>query len=515
MTRLPRHRNALVPQALVPQALLLQASLCVPAALGLLTGCLPYDAVEHPSAPVELPGQYTAGGEETPRQADAADTPWWTDFADPRLNAMEEALFTENLELRAAWARLRQAQALTSGAAARRLPQVAVSASAGRQRQRFGSFPSQEFSMFSLSAPISYELDLFDRLGSEEVAAELDAVSTRQDAESLALVLSAQLADVWFQTLEAHARVRLLSSQKESQERFLELLKLRFEQGIAPASDVTQQEAQSYGTRAQLSQAKAARQLLLHQLALLLGKAPGSPAVPTLEEGETSGTADALPNALPTPPVLGVPADLLLHRPDVRAAQLRVVAADRRVGIAIASWFPSLSLSGSVGFNANSLGALFEEIIWSFVGSLSQAIFDGGQRSAQIDLQRAVLSERLDGFANTLLTAIHEVENALVQERQQVQYLSDLTAQVNSLRSSHTQAVQRYRQGLTDFLPVLTTQTALQNAELALVGGKRTHISYRIQLYRALGGSWTQRLLPAPLREAEEAPDNPRQSGKP
>lgn len=472
-------------------------------ALVSLAGCLPYSAVDHPASPVPLPESYgNRSANETVERAQR-DTPWWVDFQDPQLNSLEAMLLEQNLQLRAAWARLSQAEAVTGQAAARRYPQANLSASASRQRQRFGNFESQEFSAFSLSAPLSYELDLFDRLGAEEVATEFDAAAARGEAEALALTLSGQLAEVWFQYLEAHEREALLQKQLEANETFLELTKLRFGQGLSAAIDVHQQAAQVSGTQGQLTLAGAQRQLARHQLALLLGEAPGSDEVPE----PASEAASFSSRALPPPPPLGVPADLVQYRPDVRAAQMRVAAADRRVGAAIANWFPSLSLNGSIGFNSVSLTKLFEEVIWNFVGSLTQNLFDGGQRSAEIDLQRAIVSERLDNFAETLLTALHEVENAWVQERQQGVYLESLSSQVRDLGAAVEQARQRYQEGLTDFLPVLTALTAHQNAELQLLTGRREQFAYRIQLYRALGTTWTQSLSPLPLREAEEESD--------
>ncbi len=474
------------------------AILALVPALG--AGCLPYDPVERAAPPVDLPAAYRgSGGEETAHDQRARRDGWWEDFADPELSQLESAVLSGNLELRAAWARLAQAQALAEAAGAPQWPTVGLNVSASRQRQRFGAFDPQEFNAYQASLPVSYELDLFQRIGATATAAELDARAARDDVEALAMTLSATVAESWFQLLEVRQRRALLEEQLALNETFLELVELRFREGLASAVDVHQQRTQVAATRGQLELALAQRSVAENQVAILTGIAPA--------EGQLDPARLDLPETLPPIPAVGVPADLLLDRPDVRAARLRVSAADYRVGAAIADWFPRITLSGSLGLNSTSIAELFDTLLWSFVASLSQRIFDGGQRSAEIRRNEAVVAERLEVFGQTLLNATAEVDNALVQERQQERFLTELERQVEATENTLREARERYAQGITDFLPVLTAIGTLQSAQLNLLNARRQHLSFRVQLYRALGGSWTRSLAPPALREPEEDPN--------
>jgi NodT family efflux transporter outer membrane factor (OMF) lipoprotein len=464
-----------------------------------LVGCLPYDPVHNPAPPVELPPSYTVGGEAIDAPAERDDhRAWWEDFGDPQLTAMLDRLLENNLELRAAWARVVQARALATQAGSALWPSVGVEASVSRQRQRFGTIPAQEFNSYSLSAPVAYEVDLFGRIGAEATAAEIDAHAARDDAEALALALAAQLAERWFALLDVRARRALLAEQVETSETYLGLVEVRFRQGLSGALDVHQQSSQLSAARAQLELIEAQHATVESELAVLLGQWPGEPLAAERIE---------LPSELPPIPSVGVPADLLLRRPDVRAAQRRVIAADYRVGAAIADWFPRLNLRAGLGFGATSLAQLFEEIIWSIGATLSEQIIDGGRRGAEVRRRRAVVSERLDQFGQVLLTAVGEVQSALVQAERQGAYIGELEAQLGHAEAALREARARYTQGLSDYLTVLTTLDTYQRLQVTMLTAHRQQLSDRIQIYRALGGTWTQELTEPELHEPREMGD--------
>jgi len=187
----------------------------------------------------------------------------------------------------------------------------------------------------------------------------------------------------------------------------------------------------------------------------------------------------------------------------LRAAQRRVVAADYRIAQAIAARFPTMSLTGSVGFSATDLTKLFEGFVWNFLGSISASVWDGGALSAQVDRSKAVLDERVYAYGDALLTALLEVESTLARERQQRKHIEALRRQVGTAESTVEAARNRFVQGDATFLPTLTALTSLATAEQNLLGAQRQLLSLRVQLYRALGSRWTNELK-AP--DPEQAP---------
>ncbi|RLB55663.1 MAG: hypothetical protein DRJ42_05635 [Deltaproteobacteria bacterium] len=469
-----------------------------------LTACLPYNPVESAAPPLSIPESFTAG-DEVIAEGDShiGVEPWWQAFGDPTLNALEERALGDSFQLRAGWARLSQARAVAEQAGAPRWPTVGIQLSAGRQRQVFGSAGVQEFSSFSASVPVSYEIDLFNRIGATATAADLDARATRDDVEALAISISAEVAEAYFNLVEIRQRTTLLESQLASNDIFAELTSLRFQTGQASALDVYQQQATVQGTRARIALLDAEVRVAENRLRAIVGVAPG-------------GTITAGPQELPDLgelPSPGLPSTLLMRRPDVRSAQRRVSAADYRVGAAIADRFPSLRLQGSIGFGAPNLTQLFADVVWSLIGSISQSIMDGGRRAAEVDRNKAVVQERLEQFGQVVLTALIEVDNSITGERAQLANVEELERQYETIDSTLTEARNRYRMGLTDYLNVLTALVAQQNAQMSLLAAKRRILSTRIQLHRALGGTWTQRLAEPEPREVRDLNDDSETDG--
>lgn len=440
---------------------------------------------------IQMPAQFKGRLEGEPVAAPAR---WWEAFEDPELTALMSRMLTGSLNLKQGWARLAQVEALAKQAGAARLPSLSVSGSASRSRNAnpvLGSFTNNAY---SISVAASYEVDLWGRLEAQEKAAALDVAASRLDIEALAMTLAAQLAETWYGLVEQRAQLTLLQAQLETNETLLDLVEARFAQGLASAVDVFQQRQNVLNVKARIPLVEAQVEVLQHGLALLVGEAPGAEI----------GARGALPEGLPPVPAVGVPADLITRRPDIQAAQLKVKAADHRVGAAVANRFPALRLSPSTGFTAFSVGELLDNWIYTLAASVGATVFDGGRLSAEVERQRAALKEQLAGLASAMLTALQEIEDALVQEEKQRAYLVEVEAQneVAQLLVDETQA--RYTEGLSDFLPVLSAVQAQQQAESARLTARRQLISNRIQLYRALGGDWAHGLK-APGEAAEQA----------
>jgi multidrug efflux system outer membrane protein len=283
---------------------------------------------------------------------------------------------------------------------------------------------------------------------------------------------------------EQLALMEMMEAQVAVSRQYTDLVRMRFKQGLAGALDVRQQEQQLIELESQRPQVESALAVLKTQLAVLQGLPPQ--AAVTLPTGVLSEP--------PPLPAIGVPADLLNRRPDLRAARARVVASDFRVGVALADRFPSLRLSASTGFQDKSPAELFTSWIWSVVANLVAPIFDGGRRKAEVARTRAVLEDNVLGYGQVLLTALKEVEDALAQEgfqRQQVAALDDLLGRA---RLTLDEARTRYVNGLVDYLPVLNALQSVQAVERRRISAGQRLVALRVDLYRALGASWTAEL---------------------
>jgi NodT family efflux transporter outer membrane factor (OMF) lipoprotein len=413
---------------------------------------------------------------------------WWEEFQDPELNRLVSQVLSDNLNLKQALARLKQAGALADQTAGYWHPQANIGADAGRSRTNV-SAGTETVAVYSnryvASAAVSYEIDLWGRIAALNAAAQLDENASQNDWEAMSVTLAAETAETWFSLIEQNALLRLAQDQLEVNQKYLKLIQLRFAQGQASALDVYQQRQQAEGSQAYILPIQSTIQSLLHKLAVLSGQPPRNPV--------TEGHAN-LPE-LPKLPNTGLPSALLKARPDLQAALIRVIAADYRVGAAIADHFPSLSLSLSGGFRASELPELFENMVWDIVGSLSGTLWDGGRKAAEVRRVRAVLEERVAAYIQTCLEAFQEVEDALVKETHQREYLEKLKAQVGFAKKALEQSRMHYLNGQDDYLRVLTAMNSLHTLEQRLISAEKQLLSYRIQLYRALGGSVNRQVV--------------------
>lgn len=466
------------------------------------SGCLMHSVNEDPQPPVALPESFSESGAQDLGR-------WWESFSDDELDRLIEHALVDNFQLRAAWARWKQAKALERAAAAGLFPNIGGSASAGRSQgpprifQLPGQPPTQvpgvASNNFSLSLPVSYELDVWGRVRAGMLAAEQDALAARADVEAAAMTISASVTERWFDVIEQRALAALIEDQIEVNKSNLAIVELRFEQGDAAFSDVLQQRQQIQSLDAQLSLVRGQETVAAQQLAALVGQSP---------RGLVSDDRDALPDAPPLPDG-GIPASLLERRPDLRAAKARVVAADYRIAEAIANRLPQLQLTGSLGFSSVSLVDLFKSFVWSITGAINATIWDGGRLDAEIERSQWVLEEQIALYGDTLLTALVEVESALVQERAGQQRIAILTAQAETARDTLESARQRFAAGLGDYLSVLTALRSLQQVEQTLLSERRQQLSRRIQVYRALGSRFTQDLAPPEDRLSTEPSEEP------
>ncbi len=438
---------------------------------------------------VDMPQSFSRTGEVSPPDK------WWTSFADPELNRWEEEAMTDNLDVLAAWDRLDQANALYKSASAGLWPSVSASLSL-TDKEMIGEKESTETSTAGGTAPsassasegttysgsltASYELDLWGRVRSSQKAAKADFQATQEDLHSMAMTVSSQVALTWYELVEQKLQLGVLDDQIEVNRSYLDLQTLRYQQGAAAAADVVSQRQQLEAVRSELPNTQRRIDTLKNQLAVLIGKPP---------QTEINIERDRLPD-LPPFPDTGLPADLLMRRPDVRAAKQRLEAAGHRVDQAFADRLPSISITLSASDTEAEIESLFENWLRNLTINLAAPIFDAERRKAEEERARAAASEKIHSFEKTVLTALQEVEDALAQEKNQKEHIKRLEQQLVSARSSLELSRERYRNGATGYLPVLVNLKSLQALERQRLTAKRILITYRVSLYRALGGSW-------------------------
>jgi NodT family efflux transporter outer membrane factor (OMF) lipoprotein len=416
---------------------------------------------------------------------------WWESFQSPELDTLMDEALAESPSIQQAWARFEQADAVARKAGAARWPVLDAEGAARADRN---SLTKRTAKHYSVGLNASYELDLWGRIKSATEAAQLDRAASREQLGTVAVSLSSQVAIQWAAVVAQRLQTDVIRQQLEANQTSLELVELRFRKSLATALDVYQQRQAVASSRAQIPLAEMREQLYLNELAILVGRADSSSL--TIQSAE-------LPVIGALPPV-GIPAEVLADRPDVRAAGLRLQAADWTVSAARADRLPSLRLTGSADYANTKFSDLLDDWYLNLLGSLTGPIFEGGRRKAEVDRVRAVANERLAAYRETVLTAIREVEDALVSERKQREYLEELDRSLALSRNSYDEALNRYRNGLSEYLPVLVELVQLQTLERDRVAAQYTLVQYRIQLYRALGGAGSESIQRM-MFEREEA----------
>lgn len=433
-----------------------------------------------PSDPLPLPEAFSAAG-----TVEAPDR-WWTELENAGLSAAVDTALSANLDLLTAWERLREARAVADVAGAARWPALDASAGAGvtetsdAAEDEAGENGRDDGSSFTAELAASYELDLWGRIDSRVDAERFRAEATRADYHAAALSLSAEVVRTWSRLAEARRQVSLVEQQIETNRILLELLENRFGTGLVRAVDILRQRQLVEATREELTRARERADVLEHQFSVLLGRPP---------QRDPAFDPEALPR-LPPLPATGLPLELVRRRPDVRAAFLRLRAADEDVAAAVSDQFPRLSLSASTLTESGTAAGLFESWVTSLAGNLLAPLFRGGELRAEVSRSRAVRQQRLYEYGQTTLLAFREVEDALARELRQRQRIERLEEQVRLAGQSSEQLRIQFLNGAGDYLDVLTATSELQALRRELLATRLTLVDTRIGLYRALAGSF-------------------------
>ncbi len=449
------------------------------AAAVLLAGCATAPEYERPA--ILVPPEYKeaqATGVWQPAQPDLhAAAVSWEVFDDPVLESLIADADRANQNLRIAEARLRGARAAVVAARAGLYPAVSAGASASRGRSASGITGD----IFGVDASASWEVDLWGRVRASVAAAQAGAEGGAAELAAARLSTHALLAQSYFQLRVADAQRRLLGETVASYERSLQLTRDRLAAGVATRADVAQAQAQLKTVEAQRMDVGIARAQLEHAIAMLTGRAPSTFAL------------DEQPLRATTPPVPpGLPSRLLERRPDIAAAERQVAAANARIGIARAAYFPSLTLSADVGLRASRFGDLFSlpSRVWSLGPALAALLFDAGAREAATEQALADYDATAAGYRQTVLQAFQEVEDNLVALRVLADEEGVQREVVAAARISLDIVTLQYKAGTVSYLNVIQAQTTVLQSEQALLSLRGRRLGATVALLRAIGGDW-------------------------
>lgn len=409
---------------------------------------------------------------------------WWKGFGDPLLDRLVEEAVAGNLDVAAAKAKVREARATRREAVGGMLPQVDGSGSADRLETAGagGSVSSQ----FQAGLDASWELDLFGANARAVEAATRGAEAAEDDLHATLLTLVGDVATNYVEARGLQARIDLARRTARSQRRTAELTRTRFQAGSVSAVDGAKADAQAASTEATIPDLRAAYAQAVHRLSVLTGREPGALAALMAPEKPIPAPRRALPT--------GIPADVLHLRPDVRAAERRLAQSTASVGKAEAALYPSVSLTGQLSTTGVRLGDLgrASSIAWSWGPSVSVPIFQGGKLVAARDAADAERDQYLAAWKSSVLSALEDVENALVglaQERLKGRKLAEATQR---WRQAASLSRTLYANGSTSFLDVLDAERSLFSAEDSLLQSRVAVTVDHIALAKALGGGWTR-----------------------
>ncbi len=400
---------------------------------------------------------------------------WWKSFGEPELNNLIDQALAGNFTLKQAWARFKQARAIHMKTSSSLFPYINFDENASS-----GIAKKKATDSYSLGLFAGYELDLWGKIRSETAAAEFEKTAAKEDFHAAGLIIAARVAELWINIISQKMQTELLKKQLKTNLIYLELIELRFKNAMVSALDVYQQKQVVEGIRSKLPIAASKKRILMNELAVLTGN---------FSYGDIAIKKAVLPH-MPEVPYPGIPARLLAMRPDVKAAGLRLLAADWRISAAKADRLPSLFLSARAAFETDKLNFIFDNWFIRFAENLAMPLIDGQRRKGEVDLKIAMADEKLWAYRRIVYNAIKDVEDALVIEQNRKEHIEAIKRQMDAAENALKQAGERYLKGLSDYLPVLTQILAVQNLERNLIEQKTLLILDRIRLHRALGGSW-------------------------
>jgi len=458
--------------------------LALPLLLG-LAACSVGDDYKRP----ETPAPAAWSEEEAKAVWPAAD--WWTAFGSDELNGYMQDAQTANLDIAAAIARIREADAQAEVSGAALLPTLDAGVSAARKQTPVSTTSSSSSSAskrpviansFSPTISASYELDFWGKNAATRDSAVAAATANRYDRQTVALTTQASVADTYFAILGLRDRLSVAQQNLVNAEEVLQAVQDRFAAGTVTELDVAQQEAEVASVRATIPGIEESLSQDVTALALLLGRLPQEVA----PKGQPLASL-TIPKVAP-----GLPSELLARRPDVLYAEQQLVGANADITVARAAFFPSLSLTAEYGFESAMLKTLTKStsILWSVGSSLTQPIFHGGALEGAEDYRKARYDELVTTYRKAVLSAFIDVENALVAVKKTAEQEAAQKIYRDTSAKAYQIALEQLKGGIADITTALNTQKTLFSAEDSLAQARLAHLQAVVSLYKALGGGW-------------------------
>jgi len=436
--------------------------------------------------PFQTTATFKEQGDWKPSEPDDALShgPWWHIFDDPVLDGLEQQIDISNQTLKAAADAYRQAQALVSQARAGFWPTIAASASRQKEQESLGvPYGTVRETTNTLSASGTWQIDIW---GQTRRTVESNVASAQASAAAVAqarLAAQATLATTYFELQAQDSLQKLLDDTVVDEQRSLEITKNRYSYGVAAKADVVTAQTQLLSSQAQQINAAIARAQFEHAIAVLIGQQPAAFSLPVTP----------LRPDVPSSPA-GLPSALLERRPDVAQAERKMAAANAQIGVAVAAYFPNLTLSGSAGYeNVGLLGQLInsKNAIWAVGPTLAETLFDGGLRRAQTAQARAAYDASVDNYRQTVLTGLQQVEDNLVVLRVLEHQASIEDEAVMAAKEAERLTLNQYKAGTVPYTSVITAQTTTLASEQTALTVLLDRLSASVALVQAIGGGWS------------------------
>ncbi|GAB4293651.1 MAG: efflux transporter outer membrane subunit [Thiohalomonadaceae bacterium] len=446
------------------------------ALVAVLSGCASTDTIQRPR--VALPETWT---EATSAQVEPLTEGWWQQFNSTQLEALVQEALTASPDLAAAQEKVVQAELQVRQSGASLFPALSLSGSTGVRRNDPADEPATNSESTSVSLGASYEVDLWGRIDADVRAAEATLSAAHYDFAAARLSLVAAVADAYFQSLALRERLRIARENLAIAERVLGVVEARYRNGAASALDLTRQQTAVLTQRSALLPLEVQERQTVRALAILLGRAPQGLALMQEDFAQLH-----IPAVAP-----GLPAELLLRRPDLARAEAQLAAADANVAAARAALLPSISLSASAGVATTELLSLANPVTTlGLSAGIVQSLFDGGRRRAQVASSESRRRELVENYRKAILTALKEVEDILGNAARNTQQEAMQEQIVAHAQRTLRLAELRYREGADDLLTVLDAQRSLFQAQDTRVQLRLARLGAALDLYKVLGGGW-------------------------
>ena len=417
---------------------------------------------------------------------------WWAAFDDPVLVSLVERAIESNLDLKLAESRIRQARAARGVSIAGLGPVVnagssfqrSFSSPGGNQGGKTNASEGVISDLYQIGFDASWELDIFGGVRRGVEATDADLLAAVEGRNGVLVTLAAETAVNYINLRGFQQQILIARNNLLAQQHSAELTRKIYLAGLTGALDTVNADAQAATTAAQIPVLESLAQQAIYSLSLLVAREPGA----LLSELSAPSPIPAAPPSVPA----GVPSELLRRRPDIRGAEAGIHAATARIGVATADLFPKFTLSGAAGFQNNDFNSWLNwaNRFWSFGPSVNWQIFNTGKTLSNIELTKTLQEQSFISYRQTVLTALQEVDNALIASAKERDHYQALSNAVDANRKAVLLATQLYTHGQTDFLNVLLAQRSLYASEDALAQSTRTVSTNIVALYKALGGGW-------------------------